>query len=137
MKIVKIIVFGWIALSVLTGGWMLITGNTSEEAMVANQCEDALEDLEGLYTNELLVFGSTKAKLYIKAEYNDDIPPKVEYKRGARNVILCRQLLETNHSDFEAWVTVALQADRSGDIQSELVDYDIYDKKEDLWWSEL
>jgi len=142
MSLMKKIIIGWLTLSVISGAWALITGNTSEEAMITNalvdKCEDAIEDNEDLITVRLNEMGYRTGQ-NLDVEYDNDIAPMLETKRGMHQLfITCQQKLVSNDKSLEPWTVVVIEVENdSGDITSRVTDYDIYDNQEKLWWSEL
>ena len=148
----KKVIIGWLGLCVMAGLWAVATGNTSEESVLQNEladmCEDAFEENEGLVANKLFEF-SMKSKfesiksrqpLMLKARYDNDIEPIVEATRGVdrRELNLsCQQKLTSNYKDVEPWAVIMVHRNKHGDYSYNVTDVDIYDTKEKIWWSEI
>lgn len=152
MTLMKKVIIGWLGLCVIAALWAVATGNTSEESVLQNEladmCEDAFEENEGLVANKLFEFSmnpkfearKTRQPLMLKVEYDDDIESIVKAKRGAdrRELNLsCQQKLTSNYKDVEPWAVMMVYRDKNGDFTFEVSEVDIYDTKEKIWWSEI
>ncbi len=141
MTLIKKIIVGWLGLCVIAALWAMATGNTSKEAALRNEladmCEDAFDENEGLLEDKFLEMG-TKAKLKLKIEYDDNIAPNIETKRGMNRELFvsCQQKLVSNYDELEPWAIIVVKTS-NGDTSYELTELDIYDNKEQVWWSEL
>jgi hypothetical protein len=150
----KKIIIGWLTLSVLIGGWSLISGNDTEEGRLNNEladlCEEAFEEMEGSIASKFMMMAlqpkfSDKNKraqnpLKFEVEYDDDIKPKMEVKRGVERRELnlsCHQRLVSNYNNVEPVAVIMVHVDKHGDVTYKLSDYDIYDTQDKIWWSEL
>lgn len=152
MTLIKKVIIFWLGLCVIAALWAVATGNTSEESALQNEladmCEDAFEENEGLVANMLFEFSmkpkfesiKSRQPLMLKARYDNDIEPIVEAKRGAdrRELNLsCQQKLTSNYKDVEPWAVIMTYRDKNGDFTYEVSEVDIYDTKEKIWWSEI
>ncbi|MGB0938165.1 MAG: hypothetical protein ACPGTQ_11960 [Colwellia sp.] len=154
MTLLKKVIIGWLGLCVVMGSWALITGNTSEEAALQNEladiCEDAFEEMEGKIANEFMMMAldskfqdrNRKANnpLKLEVEYDDDIEPVMDAKRGydRRELNLsCQQKLISNYKGIEPVAVIMVHIDKHGDVSYELSDYDIYDTVDKIWWSDI
>ena len=152
MTLIKKVIIGWLGLCVVAALWTAATGNTSKESALQNEladmCEDAFEENEGLVANKLFDFSMNQKfnelrsgqPLMLKARFDNDIEPIVEAKRGAdrRELNLsCQQKLTSNYKDVEPWAVIMANRDKNGDFTYEVSEVDIYDTKEKMWWSEI
>lgn len=152
MTLMKKVIIGWLGLCVIAALWAVVTGNTSEEPALQNEladmCEDAFEENEGLVANKLFEFSmkpnfesiKSRQPLMLKVEYDDDIEPIMEAKRGLdrRELNLsCQQKLLSNYSGVEPWAVIMVHRNKHGDYSYDITDVDIYDTKEKIWWSEI
>ena len=152
MTLIKKIIIGWLGLCVVVGLWSVAKGNTSKEAMLENEfadvCEEAFEENERLIANNLFEFSMNPKfetrrnnnPLMLKVEYDDNIEPITEAKRGfdRRELNLsCNQKLISNYDGIKPWVVIMVHGDKNGDYTYEISGFDIYDIKEKIWWSSL
>lgn len=152
MTLMKKIILGWLGLSVVIGLWSVATGNASKEGALQNEfvdmCEEAFDENEGLVANKLFEFSmnpkfearKSHQPLMLKVEYDDDIEPITEAKRGVdrRELNLsCQQKLTSNYKGVEPWAIIMLYRDKDGDFIYEVSEVDIYDTKDKVWWSSL
>ena len=111
-------------------------------------CEEAFDENEGLVANKLFEFSmnpkfearKSHQPLMLKVEYDDDIEPITEAKRGVdrRELNLsCQQKLTSNYKGVEPWAIIMLYRDKDGDFIYEVSEVDIYDTKDKVWWSSL
>ena len=152
MTLIKKIIIGWLGLCVVVGLWSVITGNTSEKGALQNEftdiCEDAFEENKGLVANKFFEFAmnpklesrKSHQPLMLKVEYDDDIEPIAEAKRGLdrRELNLsCQQKLTSNYKGVEPWAVIMVHRNKHGDYAYEISEIDIYDTKDKVWWSSL
>lgn len=152
MTLIKKIIIGWLGLSVVIGLWSIATGNTSKESALQNEftdmCEDAFDENEELIANQLFEFSmnpkfkarKTHQPLMLKAEYDDNIKPITEAKRGVdrRELNLsCQQKLTSNYKGVEPWAIITAHRDKNADFTYKITEVDIYDTNDKVWWSSL
>lgn len=146
------IMIGVIAIWSLSALWALVTGNTSEEAALKNKftdlCEEAFNKMEGTIANNFMMMAleyqdvnrKKNYPLKFEVEYDNDIKPLVEAKRGIdrRELNLsCQQKLVSNYSDVDPVAVIMIHIDKNGRSSHKLTDYDVYNTQDKVWWSEL
>ncbi|WP_210447430.1 hypothetical protein [Vibrio crassostreae] len=120
MSLIKKLILGWLALSVVIGGWALITGNTSEEAMLKNRfvgiCEDVLDEAEDDINNQLQLrlFESGKpGKIQVDGINEEGITAERGYNGAA---IACPYKLDANFDTKGINVLTIVKLNPEGDI---------------------
>ncbi|MDF5056384.1 hypothetical protein P3593_11650 [Vibrio parahaemolyticus] len=120
MSLIKEIILGWLALSIVIGGWALVTGNTSEEAMLKNQfvgiCEDVLDEVEDEINNHLklkLFESGRPGKIQVDG-VNEDLITAERGHNGA--AIACPYKLDANFDTKGINVFTIAKLDYNGDV---------------------
>ena len=120
MSLIEKLILGWLALSVVIGGWALITGNTSEEAMLKNRfvgiCEDVLDEAEDDINNQLQLrlFESGKAGKIQVDGINEELIIAERGHNGA--AIACPYELDANFDTKGINVLTIVKLNPEGDI---------------------
>ncbi|MDK9736134.1 hypothetical protein KI655_02375 [Vibrio sp. D404a] len=120
MSLIKKVILGWLALSIIIGGWALVTGNTSEEAMLKNQfvgiCEDVLSNTKDDINNQLklrLFELSKPGNIQIDSVNEELITAERGYSGAA---IACPYELDANFDTKGINVFTIVKLDHDGDI---------------------
>ncbi|MDW2076233.1 hypothetical protein R7Z42_14525 [Vibrio sp. 1863] len=120
MSLIKKLILGWLALSVVIGGWALITGNTSEEAMLKNRfvgiCEDVLDEAEDDINNQLQLrlFESGKPGKIQVDGINEELITAERGHNGA--AIACPYELDANFDTKGINVFTIVKLDYNGEV---------------------
>ncbi|HAV1362947.1 hypothetical protein [Vibrio parahaemolyticus] len=120
MSLIKKLILGWLGLSFVIGGWALITGNTSEEAMLTNQfadiCEEVLDETEDDINNQLglkLVEAGKPGKIKIDGINEELITAERGYNGAA---ITCPYELDANFDTKGINVFTIVKLEHNGDV---------------------
>lgn len=120
MSLIKKLTLGWLTLSVVIGGWALITGNTSEEAMLKNRfvgiCGDILDEAKDDINNQLQLrlFESGKPGKIQVDGINEELITAEHGHNGA--AIACPYELDANFDTKGINVFTIVKLDYDGEV---------------------